>query len=1439
MSTVNHPDDRFPVQLHCPNCNSAIEPNAHEGEVHCASCGSSFHLDPDRTQIWSPDQLPKLGKFELLETIGRGAFGMVYRARDTQLDRIVAIKVPRSGQLATAEDEDRFVREARNAAQLQHPGIVPVYEVGRSDSLSYIVSEYVKGVTLADALSGRKFNFRESAQLIAQAAAALAHAHAQGVVHRDLKPSNVMLTSDGSPRVMDFGLSKRDTGDVTVTIEGQVLGTPAYMSPEQACGQAHHVDGRGDIYGLGAILYELLTGELPFRGNQRMILHQVMNDEPRGPRSLNDRIPRDLETICLTAMAKEPSRRYQTAQAMADDLTRWLEGQPIQARPVGHLERAWRWCRRNRAVASMAAAVILALMAGTGISTMFAIEARARAREALSEKGRANAKATEAEKERQKAIASQQLEARQRRRAEQAEIRATDDARRANLEAEKAQQVARFLARLFEESAPFEMAGLRFGVTEKAMAGANLTAREILDRGAQRISTELKDQPIVQAALQEAIGNVYLGVGMTDKADALLQEAMELRREHLPREHLDIASGLHSIGVLRFIQGRPEECAQALEESLAIRRKLLGEDHELVDTSRMAVGALLGFIAPRGPSDELEAIRLCRDTLAWRRKHYGNSHHKTAIAMCALAGALLPTNQQDESARLILEATPILLNDPLTKSLGLAMTQLVQAELMKRVGQRELVIAATRRALEAARETADDGHPLLLFVRIWSVNNFLFGAEYNEAEAICREWLARTKLTGRNPSFIDTYLSAQLARVLLRKSARTADSKDLEEAEALYRECLAGVHKEKAYTMRLTLQFIMELAGDLGARKHALGQYAEAEQAFRECVRLGQQTGGAKGDPLTRRINAGRLGLADALASQGKAQEAEATYRALIAEGDDIQVASSYGGLARMFCARGEVAMAVAVSKDRFESLRQKLLLERAAARGGKIDVTPLAQAVMTLRDTLRARGEDERAEALVREYLPITREHVDTSFTMKSFFWLAVLKQGQAKFDEAQACYRECLQLAEQYRTADSPLGGYWVNEVHLFLGICLGLDGKTDEAEAMLRQVVQAGNVDQANLANEALILLFHRLQARDKTIATASGRLEETRAIIAERLKTAAGGKVDVNLFANALFRAAIVLQGYGKSEQSLVLMRDAMPLLHAHTDLVYAVWITAECAAIERSLGRADVALRLLDEAMKWHAALDPKTPWAAENLTSRLMYERGCLLVDLRKTTEAEEAFRAVAARRQTEYTSASEMKLAELLDQREADEEAEARLRDALIADRDSGAYELWAQRWRILCRLAQQQGADPDATTELLAAAEPVLAEAREKLGAGNFAVGTILISMGELLADSGQFARAEPLVKEAVEIYRRQARANDWRQGHAQNALGRCLLGLARYEQAEAALQSAYSNLVMNLGPHHELSRQAAGNLVHLYEAWQNTEKAQEYRKLPHDAE
>jgi serine/threonine protein kinase/tetratricopeptide (TPR) repeat protein len=355
-----------------------------------------------------PADAKSVGKFELLDEVGQGAFGTVYRARDKELDRIVAVKLPRADRSLTAADAEKFQREARNAAQLSHPSIVPVYEVGKDAAVPYIVSAYIEGVTLADALVRRHLDYKQIAAVMAQVADGLDHAHRHGVIHRDLKPSNIMLgkiqgvgsresgvSADNSPLptpdsrfaapqafVMDFGLARREDGDIRMTVEGLVLGTPAYMSSEQARGENSRVTERSDVYGMGVILYELLTGEVPFRGAARMILHQIIHDEPRPPRRLDDKIPRDLETIALKCMAKEPGRRYATAGDLAADLRRYLDGVPIVARPVGRLERGWRWAKRKPLVAGLTATSIFLLLTVAVVATVASFRINAKKIEA-------------------------------------------------------------------------------------------------------------------------------------------------------------------------------------------------------------------------------------------------------------------------------------------------------------------------------------------------------------------------------------------------------------------------------------------------------------------------------------------------------------------------------------------------------------------------------------------------------------------------------------------------------------------------------------------------------------------------------------------------------------------------------------------------------------------------------------------------------------------------------------------------------------------------------------------------------------------------------------------------------------------------------------------------------------------------------------------------
>ncbi|MCI0533938.1 MAG: serine/threonine protein kinase, partial [Verrucomicrobiales bacterium] len=355
------------LALALPNSPVSADILATTPEAEGASSGQRPAIPPVR----------KFGDYELLEEIGRGGMGVVYRARQKSLDRIVAVKVLLFGSLASPEFVRRFRAEASTAGGLQHPNIVHMYEVGMQQGEHYLVMDYVEGHSLACLIKTQPLPSRRAATYLNTIAEAIEYAHQRGILHHDLKPSNVLIDRDDQPRVADFGLAKRfevppsigsgapqaGTPSLDLTITGQVLGSPNYIPPEQAAGDRGRVSRRSDVYSLGAMLYHLLTGRPPFMAESLTdTLQQVLSTEPIPPRLLNPAVPADLETICLKCLEKEPSKRYPTAQELGDELRRFLKDEPIRARPVSLAEKAWRWCGRKPVLASLSAATLLLLL---------------------------------------------------------------------------------------------------------------------------------------------------------------------------------------------------------------------------------------------------------------------------------------------------------------------------------------------------------------------------------------------------------------------------------------------------------------------------------------------------------------------------------------------------------------------------------------------------------------------------------------------------------------------------------------------------------------------------------------------------------------------------------------------------------------------------------------------------------------------------------------------------------------------------------------------------------------------------------------------------------------------------------------------------------------------------------------------------------------------
>src|SRR5437899_5854639 len=380
------------VPRFCPKCGAEIPADAPEGG--CPGCllatglgllsdapvaagdngGSAENVEANAAVAAShskkaaraAEMLGELGDYEVLEEVGRGGQGVVFRARQKSLNRTVALKVISLGQWASKAHLKRFRREAEAAASLDHSGIVPIYEVGERDGSCYFIMKFVEGGQIDEVGRRTSISLRKAAELMAKVARTVYYAHEHGILHRDIKPGNILLDQEGEPHLTDFGLARLVETESTVTRTMEVLGTPSYMAAEQAVGNNAAISSVTDVYGLGAVLYQLLTGQPPFAGGTTYeTIKLLLDTEPRQPRQLNPKIDRDLSTICLKCLEKDLKRRYSSALALAEDLEHWLKHEPIQARHIGILTRGRKWGQRNPTSALLAACLV-ALAAAAG-----------------------------------------------------------------------------------------------------------------------------------------------------------------------------------------------------------------------------------------------------------------------------------------------------------------------------------------------------------------------------------------------------------------------------------------------------------------------------------------------------------------------------------------------------------------------------------------------------------------------------------------------------------------------------------------------------------------------------------------------------------------------------------------------------------------------------------------------------------------------------------------------------------------------------------------------------------------------------------------------------------------------------------------------------------------------------------------------------------------
>ena len=622
----------------CSQCGTRLFPTATGG--HCLSCllqlglSAAAGVTEDTPHLKSGDCV---GRYQLLEQIGEGGCGVVFLAEQAEpVRRRVALKVIKLG-MDTRQVIARFEAERQALALLDHPNIAKVFDAGATETgRPYFVMEWVRGLKITDYCDQQKLSTRERLELFIQVCRAIQHAHQKGIIHRDLKPSNILVTEGengamGAPKVIDFGIAKSTEQSLTdktlFTAFQQFIGTPAYMSPEQAGMGGLDIDTRSDIYSLGVLLYELLTGLTPFdaaklqhcpmdelfrfileteppRPSTRLTsltppeLATVAQSRQTDPTKLPPLLRGDLDWIVMKCLEKERARRYETASGLARDLERHLADEPVTARPPGSWYRFEKMVRRNTVAFAAAAAVMLALVLGTAVSTYQAVRARRAERE-------------------QSGL---------RRRAETGE-------KKAQAEAKKSEQEAQFLADILKGAGP-----------SVALGRDTTMLREILDQAARRISHDLTNQPEVQAELRGTLADTYHALGLYPPMATMAREALRLSRSRPDEQTPAIAKSLAQLGDALTHLGQLDEAETVTREALAMRKKLLGAEHPDVSTSLNNLGLIL---RERGRSAEAEM--LFRESLTMDRKLLGDEHPKVITGMANLGAALWSQNKFAEA----------------------------------------------------------------------------------------------------------------------------------------------------------------------------------------------------------------------------------------------------------------------------------------------------------------------------------------------------------------------------------------------------------------------------------------------------------------------------------------------------------------------------------------------------------------------------------------------------------------------------------------------------------------------------------------------------------------------------------------------------------------------------------------------------------------------
>jgi tetratricopeptide (TPR) repeat protein len=689
--------DRRAIAEHlalCPRCQQAAraaDPLADPGVTVLRP--DSSDAEPPALDTLHPRRLgpaERIGPYEILGELGRGGMGVVYRARHVELNRVVALKMLLRSPSADPAGQIRFRTEAEAVARMQHPNIVQLFEVGQHEGQPYLTLELVEGGSLADHADGKAQPPAQAARWLELLARAVQYAHERGVLHRDLKPANVLLTAEGTPKVSDFGLARPVERVTGPTSTGAILGTPAYMAPEQV-DASMAVGPRADVWGLGAILYELLTGRPPFVGETPWeVLLRVKVQDPVPPRLLWPGVPRDLETVCLKCLEKQPQGRYGSAGELADEMRRFLDGRPIQARPINAWGRLVRWARRRPVVAALSAGLLAVTLLGIGLVTWQWQEAEAAAQEARAARGRAEATARSEANARHAATASETRALDFEKKARAAVVRwyvyATQDPRMKAIGLEDLRKELLLEARAFLQDftrgrgddpgaagdralAHFQLASVLVELKEFEPARREFATALALYR---KLAGRRLDLHSVRSDVANCLHNLAaldVEAGRLKEAEATYDECLALRRslaEAYPAVagyRADLAGTVAAVGLMHLAAKRHAAAEQCLKKALALRRQLADELPKRSQPRRDvadSLNALAGYYNAQGRFADAEV--LFRQTvkveqaLADAEPHVPQWRFELAVAHLNLGQILLAAGQLAEAKDSLLQS---------------------------------------------------------------------------------------------------------------------------------------------------------------------------------------------------------------------------------------------------------------------------------------------------------------------------------------------------------------------------------------------------------------------------------------------------------------------------------------------------------------------------------------------------------------------------------------------------------------------------------------------------------------------------------------------------------------------------------------------------------------------------------------------------------------